>query len=256
MTPWEVLGVDPEASPAEVKKAWRKLALKHHPDQNPDDPEAEARFKEIQSAYDTLTNGAGVPVAGPGGDTPDDDWLDTLAWMTEHHARVVIDTLLPRYVAVHGLGYALGWALRDALAKRQLAELAPEVEVTPWARWRLRRRLRHVDVGISEARWAGGLVSLRKTHKGAQLLLEAYGFWRHAPRDEDDLRQAVFRTVELGLAGAIPMALGLRRLPDRLEAAQEADRLRWRQQATFRAVWGGVALLAFALVGTAWWSQR
>lgn len=51
---YEVLGVDRKASDEEIKKAYRRLARENHPDRNPDDAAAEARFKEIQSAYDTL----------------------------------------------------------------------------------------------------------------------------------------------------------------------------------------------------------
>ncbi len=53
---YRVLGVSKEASAEEIKKAYRKLARENHPDRNPDDPGAEDRFKEIQQAYDTLSD--------------------------------------------------------------------------------------------------------------------------------------------------------------------------------------------------------
>ena len=74
----EVLGVSKSADATEIKKAYRKLALKYHPDKNPGDKEAEEKFKEAAEAYDVLSNEekrrrydqfghAGVGGAGQGG---------------------------------------------------------------------------------------------------------------------------------------------------------------------------------------------
>ncbi|MFA7594302.1 MAG: molecular chaperone DnaJ [Thiohalobacteraceae bacterium] len=53
---YEVLGVEKNVSEAELKKAFRRLAQKHHPDRNPDDKESEEKFKEAKEAYDVLTD--------------------------------------------------------------------------------------------------------------------------------------------------------------------------------------------------------
>ncbi|RTL53029.1 MAG: molecular chaperone DnaJ [Rhodocyclaceae bacterium] len=76
---YEILGVNRDANDDEIKKAYRKLAMKYHPDRNPDNPKAEEQFKEAKEAYEILSDGnkraaydqyghAGVdPQAGMGG---------------------------------------------------------------------------------------------------------------------------------------------------------------------------------------------
>src|SRR5688572_33413016 len=53
---YEVLGVNRDASDEDIKKSYRKLAMKHHPDRNPDNPKAEEHFKEAKEAYEVLSD--------------------------------------------------------------------------------------------------------------------------------------------------------------------------------------------------------
>ena len=79
---YEVLGVGKESGDSEIKSAYRKLALKYHPDRNPDDPAAEENFKEASEAYSVLSDAqkraaydryghAGLQGASGGGFNPD-----------------------------------------------------------------------------------------------------------------------------------------------------------------------------------------
>ena len=52
---YETLGVSKNASESELKKAFKRMAMKHHPDRNPGDAEAEAKFKNIKEAYEILS---------------------------------------------------------------------------------------------------------------------------------------------------------------------------------------------------------
>ena len=78
---YEVLGLSKDASPKEIKKAYHKLAVQHHPDHNQEDAAAEEKFKELAAAYDVLGNKkkrkdyaayghGGQPASGPPGWNP------------------------------------------------------------------------------------------------------------------------------------------------------------------------------------------
>jgi peptidyl-prolyl cis-trans isomerase B (cyclophilin B) len=81
---YKTLGIEPNASAESIKKAYREQAHRYHPDRNPDDRDASDKFREIQKAYETLSDpakraaydaapGASVAVPGPPADVPADE---------------------------------------------------------------------------------------------------------------------------------------------------------------------------------------
>src|SRR3954453_6775844 len=75
---YEVLGVNRDASEEEIKKSYRKLAMKYHPDRNPDSKEAEEKFKEAKEAYEMLSDAKrrrAYDAYGPGGVNPHMDGM-------------------------------------------------------------------------------------------------------------------------------------------------------------------------------------
>jgi molecular chaperone DnaJ len=73
---YAILGLMPGASKADIKKAYRKLAMRWHPDKNPDNADAERKFREISEAYQMLTNPSKASGrTGAGGETQGGDWF-------------------------------------------------------------------------------------------------------------------------------------------------------------------------------------
>ena len=62
-------GVDIDASKSEIKSAYQKMAQEHHPDKNPDDPEAHERFMKIKAAFDAIKDGVGTTKQEVGAET-------------------------------------------------------------------------------------------------------------------------------------------------------------------------------------------
>lgn len=76
-----MLGVAKEASQQEIKKAYRKLALQHHPDKCPDDPKAADNFQKLQKAYEVLSNEKKRKRYDEYGDDGDGDCFKTDEWL-------------------------------------------------------------------------------------------------------------------------------------------------------------------------------
>ncbi len=138
---YQALGVSRKASEAEIKKAYRKLAREFHPDRNPDDPKAEDRFKQIQQAYDTLSDperrkqydaggvfsglgGGGRPFGGAGGGFAS-DLGDIFSTIFSRGGRD------PQQVRGRDLETEIGLSFDQAVNGTQVAVTVPKSERCP-----------------------------------------------------------------------------------------------------------------------------
>ena len=131
---YEVLGINRDSSEDDIKKAYRKLAMKYHPDRNPDNPKSEEHFKEAKEAYEILSDSrkraaydqhghAGVD-PGMGGAGPKDLLMHSAIYSAIYSVRAA-DT--PTYIA--GLICAITWKSR---LNRPHAERKPKSAFRLW----------------------------------------------------------------------------------------------------------------------------
>ncbi len=150
--PYAILEVPPDAEPDQLKKAYRRLARRHHPDVNPDDPSAEERFKEIADAFALLSDpeqrrahdrqrgyvsAGGLP----------NDFLDDVASAIERAQSYAERVVLPHY-AIGGLGAEAAVRLLGEL--EALANTSSLTDSRPgwWARRRAARLTRRIVVSM------------------------------------------------------------------------------------------------------------
>ncbi len=132
---YKALGVDKRASAEEIKKAYRKLARQYHPDRNPGDKQAEAKFKEIQQAYDVLGDkkkrsqydqfGTAGPEAGFGGGGG-----PTFHWETGDGAGIDPSEIFSQFFGgMGGMGAGPGRRARGGRTRRPQPAESYETEV-------------------------------------------------------------------------------------------------------------------------------
>jgi hypothetical protein len=251
--PYAVLGVAPTADRDEIRKAYRRLARQLHPDLRPDDPEAEARFKEVAAAWEVLGDATRradhdrrVGRATSGG--IDAEALDAVSAAVERGQdwaeRGVVPQVAMRW---RGVGAeAVGWAVRHLPGLSRPGAL-------PQPSWSARRRARGLlsVVVVSLSPWAlGTSTSLVRRRRGWEILVDPRSLWQAGFRgtDLDDavLQLLVARYVQLLAVGRFvpPVHDDDDAWEEALVAARERDDeavQRWRMRV------GGWLLVALVL---------
>jgi len=136
---YDILGVPRDASDEEIKKAYRRLAMKFHPDRNPDDPQAEVRFKEAAEAYEVLRDPQkraqydrfgheGLNGAGFQGFRSTEDIFSTFSDIFGEFFGFGTGSRGPRPQAGADLRYNLTLAFRDAAKGREVELQIPRNE--------------------------------------------------------------------------------------------------------------------------------
>ena len=132
---YEVLGVNRDSSEDEIKKAYRKLAMKYHPDRNPDNPKAEEHFKEAKEAYEILSDPkkrAAYDQHGHAGVDPGHGWeraLKDLPTLSAIYSAISSAAAAGMPTSIAALICAITWKFRW---NRQRAEPKPKSAFRPW----------------------------------------------------------------------------------------------------------------------------
>ncbi len=246
MSPWQLLELEPGSSEADIRKAWKRLARKHHPDLNPGDPQAEARFKQLSAAYEQLLAGGFVPSRRQGFD---DDQLATLEWIVEIQLRSLKTERIPAWVQRYGSGPVLLRTLMDNLVELDQLEGRP-------ASWWTRRSLRGVlgglqaGVAVRGPRWR--LVMIEPHYGGGvSVLISLPALEAQGPWDEDELREVVQKALTAGVVAALPVLLKVSGVPLQLDEARRLERAQTGRRRFWQLVWLGVALLTVLFIGGA-----
>lgn len=261
--PYRILEVPPDADPDQIKRAYRRLAKRHHPDVNPDDPGAEARFKEVADAFALLSDperrsehdrqrgrvsSGGLPQG----------FLDDVASAIERAQSYVERAVLPHY-AIGGLrAEAVVRLLRDQDA---LADIAFLSDSRPgwWARRRARAAADRIVVSM-DTRPSSSASVLRGRLGGIREIvltpwaLHRAGFTDSAELDDAILRLLLARYAQILATDHLRMALP-EDWDDALQLAREQDRQRWLARMQRASAYGLIAAFVVLLLysGFAGW---
>jgi curved DNA-binding protein CbpA len=200
--PYVVLEVDPDAPAAEIKKAYRRLAREWHPDRNPDKPDAEARFKEVASAWEIVGDPSrrrafdarrGGVARADGGDLPE-EFLDAVASAIERAQTWSEQVVVPHYASTfRGAGIEMAAQLvRDLPKLDDPASFVPKI--TRLGRFRARRWLADVQVVFDPLSGSPSSLHIQR-RKRFVIGFSPTALWRAGFRDQVEIDDAVLKLL-------------------------------------------------------------
>lgn len=285
--PYATLGVQPDASLADIRRAWRRIALETHPDRHPGDDTRERRFKEAAAAWDLLSDPARrarydrerrAPTLSAGDVSEMRRAAMQVRDALEDAARVLFEAVLPAYLARYerGLGAELVWTFLDDLDRARILDLVQRSDKPGFAarqragalrdrlRLRLDLRTRFDDEGHPQVatltrvterglRWSaitvyvGSLHALGVTDPDAQRTLLLLSVAREVARDLEGTLPADLQVL------AWRTRTGKKGFPRPLSYARNRD----TRQVAWVMVRIGIGLLGALLAGWALlWAAR
>ena len=197
--PWSVLGVPRDADDMALRKAYRRRARETHPDRNPDDPDAEAAFKEVQAAWEALSDPALRAKAEArsrtvaGGGLPE-DFLDDLASAVERAQNWAEGAVLPwAWSQVRGQGALAAAVFLESIEK--VSELGP---IEPPPTWLGKRRsaqfVEHVHVTLAHG-YPGRATSLRRWPEAWEIQVHPRALWEAGVRTPSELDTTLMQLI-------------------------------------------------------------
>ena len=212
--PYAVLDVAQDASSVEIKRAFRKLAMRWHPDRNPDDPDAEQRFKEVSAAYELLSDPAQRAELGTldaramRGELPE-EFIEEVASAIERAQIWIERVVLPHYASSYrGRGAEMAARLvHDVDGLVDASKSAPPIPLL--ARWRAYRLTRGWEVTMQPIPSAS--LSLLRRGRTFEIQIVPFALWHAGIREGAEIDLAVMQVLLARYAQLVAMG---RYVPD------------------------------------------
>ena len=263
--PYRTLGVSRDASVTEIKQAYRRLAKEHHPDRNPDDPNAADRFKAVVAAWDLLSDptrraahGRRAQRTASGALPP--EFAQDIENAVVRAQQWIEQTVLPAYSSTYWRGVGAEMTARLLQDQGQLATPAGlPIRSSFLGQRRVAAWLATLTVSI-DPRPASAMTAVFRSGDQRQIVVTPYALWAAGFRDTVEIDDAVIRALLLryvqlfGYLG-VGMVSGAQAWAEAVDRARAIDGAAVRARRLRIGGWAfvAVAIAIMWLAGHAGW---